>query len=332
MADPGAARELIRIIRKHVQGDGSESSGYAKQRQALLKAVDDKKRIPGCIARNATLGRCNAYLRKYAGDAVKKRLELLSREFAPLFEPAPPRTDAPNAEAATALKVFISHSHRDADLAGAIVDLLRAALGLEQESIRYTSGPGYQYAGGVEVDANVRREAVSAPVFIAIVTPSGLRSEYMLFELGARWGLQRPEHSLIPLRAHMEQERVPRPLSSLHLIDASKPAPMHHFVAQVGRVLGIPVRPAVDYAGELDRVTAAARTDAPPLSVAEMRLVRALAGEGRGRQMRRYLADDANYRDAIAKLKGDGLVQQNGKRYFLTDLGKTVARDLLTGG
>src|ERR1041385_158959 len=135
-----SARELPGVIRKQVRGDGSESGGYAEARQWLIEDVG-RERLPPCVQRNATLARCNAYLREIAGNAVQKRLDLLAREFAPLRKRGPPRREPPQpaaapAPAAPVVDIFISHSSHDVALATAMIDLLRAALGLGRDGVR----------------------------------------------------------------------------------------------------------------------------------------------------------------------------------------------------
>jgi hypothetical protein len=329
-----SARELLRVIRKHVRGDGSESGGYTEARQWLIEDVG-RERLPPCVQRNATLARCNAYLREIAGNAVQKRLDLLAREFAPLLKTEAPKPETPQpaaapAPAAPVVDIFISHSSHDVALATAMIDLLRAALGLAREAIRCTSVPGYQLAGGAEVDAVIRREAVCSRLFIALVTPASLRSPYVLFELGARWGIL-SERALIPIVAGMDAERVPRPLASLNLIDASNREKLHHFVDEVGRILKAEVRRAVEYVGKLEETARLATAAPSKVGEHEQRLIRALFGEKDGRNLGRYLKD-SSYEKAIGKLLEKGLAERRKDSYFLTEKGKQLARELFEIG
>lgn len=86
-------------------------------------------------------------------------------------------------------RVFISHSSADQDLAEALIRLLRSALPLQPDIIRCTSVGGYKLPTGTEVDAQLRKEVVEAELFIALITKDSLDSTYVLFELGARWGV-----------------------------------------------------------------------------------------------------------------------------------------------
>ena len=83
------------------------------------------------------------------------------------------------------VKVFISHSSNDVQLAKPLIDLLRSALRLRASEIRCTSVPGYKLPGGAETDEQIREELLDAPVFIGLVTEASLESKYVLFELGA---------------------------------------------------------------------------------------------------------------------------------------------------
>ena len=96
------------------------------------------------------------------------------------------------------VKVFVSHSNQDVELATAVVDLLRAALNLRAEQIRCTSVEGYRLPAGADFDSQLRDEALESPVFIGILSAFSLTSAYVLFELGARWGARRP---IMPLLA-----------------------------------------------------------------------------------------------------------------------------------
>ena len=96
------------------------------------------------------------------------------------------------------IKVFISHATADEPLAAALVDLFQSALPLPAAAIRCTSVTGYCLRGGTDIDERLRREVGDANAFIGIISYQSLRSPYVLFELGARWGATR---HLIPVLA-----------------------------------------------------------------------------------------------------------------------------------
>jgi hypothetical protein len=331
MPEPDSARELYRVIAQHVRGDGSKKNAYVKQRLALRKKVGSDAQMPPCVRGRATLGRCSDYLRQRAGNAVKRRLDLLKSEFGPLLGAAAPaktaKTPPPAPDPAPALGIFISHSSDDEKLAEAVVDLLRAAFGLARESIRCTSVPGYQLPGGASIDDKIRREIVAAKVFIALITPASLRSIYVLFELGARWSLDLETSVLIPLVAGMRKGDVPAPLSSLNAIDTANQNEMHDFVEQIAKWLKINVPKAGDYVRQLGKVTETAVAARPALSKYSQRIMRALFGEEKGRALDRYLTDP-KYEAAVGELQKKGLVTRSDKRYRLTEAGSDAARKL----
>lgn len=96
-------------------------------------------------------------------------------------------------------RIFISHSSEDEKLAELLVDLLRSAFLLPAEDIRCTSVEGHKLPGGADVEDQLRDEILGAKTVIGLISSVSFNSAYVLFELGARWGIQR---NLIPLLAH----------------------------------------------------------------------------------------------------------------------------------
>ena len=98
----------------------------------------------------------------------------------------------------TSMRIFISHSSNDVQVAKLLVELLRKALNLKCDAIRCTSVDGYRMQAGVPGDERLRTEVHEAELLIGIITPASLRSAYVMSELGARWGAGKP---MIPLLA-----------------------------------------------------------------------------------------------------------------------------------
>lgn len=142
------------------------------------------------------------------------------------------------------LEVFVSHSSKDSDVAEVLIDLLRAALEVPASAIRCTSVDGYRLAAGASTDEALQREVRDCKCFIAILTADSLRSSYVLFELGARWGARQP---LVPLLAKgLTAHSLERPLSSLNALSCSGSAQIHQLVQDVGRIISrTSVSPAV---------------------------------------------------------------------------------------
>ena len=86
------------------------------------------------------------------------------------------------------IKIFISHSSEDIQLAEGIIDLLKNALRLSSKDIRCTSVDGYRLPGGAKTEEQLRNEVCSCETLIGLISPNATDSLYVLFELGARWG------------------------------------------------------------------------------------------------------------------------------------------------
>jgi len=155
--------------------------------------------------------------------------------------------------------VFISHSGRDADLAEALIDLLRTAIGLTAEGIRCTSVDGYRFKVGADTDAQLKKEVKSSKAFIGLITPSSIQSAYVLFELGARWGA---ELHLSPILARGADSSFLRgPLAKLNALNAVEEGQMHQLVNDVANELGKKPANAAVYGKALQKLIAAARIE-----------------------------------------------------------------------
>lgn len=85
------------------------------------------------------------------------------------------------------VRLFISHAHRDKDLAARLVDVLISNLEVPPGELRCTSVPGYQLDLGSMAPEVLRRELGSAACVIALLTPNSLTADWVRFELGAAW-------------------------------------------------------------------------------------------------------------------------------------------------
>ncbi len=144
--------------------------------------------------------------------------------------------------------VLISHSSKDKTLAEALIELLRAGLGLLATQIRCTSVDGYRLPAGVNTDAQLRREIADAGVLVGLLTPNSISSTYVLFELGARWGIERP---MIPLLAGVTPEEMRGPHRVLNALSCSNESQLIQFVEDTGRELKIAPQSSSSY---LDKV------------------------------------------------------------------------------
>ncbi len=157
------------------------------------------------------------------------------------------------------LEVFISHSSDDRDLAEALVGLLRSALNLNPNSIRCTSVPGYKLPLGADTDEKIRSEILDSRVLIGLLTPTSLKSSYVLFELGARWG---KNLFIGPLLAKGAQAGFLRgPITGFNALQAHNERDMHQFLEDVAKQMGSAVNNPAVYSNDLKAFVSQAGSD-----------------------------------------------------------------------
>jgi hypothetical protein len=149
------------------------------------------------------------------------------------------------------LKIFVSHSSRDASLAEAVVDLVQSALNLPANEIRCSSVDGHRLPVGVNTESKLREEVNAATVVIGLVTPSSLVSAFVMFELGARWG---SGLFLAPLLAGVQPQELMGPLSLLNALSAESDAQLHQLLGDVAAQLKIPLQNAASYVKHISKV------------------------------------------------------------------------------
>ncbi len=231
----------------------------------------------------------------------------------------------------SSIRVFISHASEDVALAEALIDMLRAALNLEARAIRCTSVDGYRLPGGANTDEQLRIEVHDSDTFVGIVSNGSLRSLYVLFELGARWGAGK---RLIPLLAPGTPASVlGGPLSGLNALRASERAQLVQLVNELAESLGLRAESASVYQRQLDAVlkiapasdTVSEGTPAPvgrPLS-AEDRDVFSGLGEP-AKELLLEAAKDSN--GAILFLSAGACVQTNGREFVVPESARSASK------
>jgi len=151
----------------------------------------------------------------------------------------------------SAIDVFLSHSSRDAELAKALVELLRSSLNIAAKRIRCTSVSGYKLRVGADTNEQLRQETVESRVLIGLITEMSVESAYVLFELGARWGARK---FLAPvLGAGRGPEILAGPMFGLNALSCTR-EDLLQLVANVGAELGLVVENADVYSEHVDFV------------------------------------------------------------------------------
>ena len=129
------------------------------------------------------------------------------------------------------IDIFISHSSKDSDVAEALINFLRASLNISAAKIRCTSVDGYRLPGGTSTDVRLKQELRDATCFIALLTPESLKSTYVLFELGARWGAQL--HFTPLLARGITVRDLQSPLSSINALSCESRSQLHQLINEL---------------------------------------------------------------------------------------------------
>jgi hypothetical protein len=134
------------------------------------------------------------------------------------------------------VRLFVSHAHRDADLASPLVDFIAESLQVPNGELRCTSVPGYQLDLGVQAGDKLKLELGATACVIALLTPNSLNNDWVLFELGAAWSNTK---TIIPLLAGgLENKDLPAALRGAVGGQLNSPAVLDLVLDQLQRVLG----------------------------------------------------------------------------------------------
>lgn len=148
--------------------------------------------------------------------------------------------------------VFISHQSADISLTRAIVQLLEKALKLPARRIRCTSLDGYRLPVGADTDTQLLREVFAARVFLGVITPSSVESQYVLFELGARWGAKT---HLAPLLARgADYKKLTGPLAGLNALKLSDRNQVLQLIEDTAQHLEIDLEPLSSFQTAVDEL------------------------------------------------------------------------------
>lgn len=148
--------------------------------------------------------------------------------------------------------IFVSHSSADEDLAEAVEDMLCAALHLRRGDFLCTSVEGSKLRGGDDTDDVLRNEIREVPVFLSLLTRRAMISTYVLFELGARWGVRK--HHIPLLAKGAGADVLKEPLKAKNALQLSNEADVLQLVEDLAAVLGLKSEAANSYLKKARRV------------------------------------------------------------------------------
>ena len=141
----------------------------------------------------------------------------------------------PNKRKTYELDLFISHSSKDKRLAKSLIELLRTALAIPADRVRCTSVDGYKLSGGAKTEMELRKEIAGAKCFIGLITLDSLASQFVLFELGARWGLD--EHFVPVLGGGIKASALRPPLADRNALNSASKSEMEQLVHELAGIL-----------------------------------------------------------------------------------------------
>ena len=162
--------------------------------------------------------------------------------------------DTANAESLKTerMEIFISHSNKDVDIAKELIELLRVSLNLRTQDIRCTSVDGYRLPAGSSTDEQLKVEIHDSKVLLGLISPASISSYYVLFELGARWGANKP---LIPLITNRNGvELLKGPLQGINSLKAYEEPQLYQLVTDIGNLLQRQPEPPASYQGHIKKV------------------------------------------------------------------------------
>lgn len=150
------------------------------------------------------------------------------------------------------IHIFISHSNRDTNIAKAVSELISIALKLEPENIRCSSVDGHRLEAGAQIDESIKKELLEADVLIGLISQASIKSTYVLMELGARWGSQKP--LIILLTPEIEASELRGPLSGLHSLRCDEEGQIHQMIKDIGSHISKDPINATYYHNQLNRL------------------------------------------------------------------------------
>ena len=148
------------------------------------------------------------------------------------------------------VELFVSHAHGDRDLAQRLVRAIESGLHVPAHTIRCTSVPGYDFPPGTDFMQALKEELTGARCVVGLWTPSSIKSQWCLFELGAAWGLA---HKTLFLSLGGEALRDPpagfRAIQASQMSDAGQ---LRRFLGQLEVITGWPTKNRYAAESELD--------------------------------------------------------------------------------
>lgn len=150
------------------------------------------------------------------------------------------------------MDIFISHSSADLEVTKHLIQIIRKAFNIEAKRIRATSVPGHKLKAGANTDEQLKKEIFASKAFICVITKESINSNYVLFELGARWGVGLP---LIPLICDQAgTSLLSGPIKNINALSAIDSSDMLQFLNDLGDILEMKSEDPSGYIDDIEKL------------------------------------------------------------------------------
>lgn len=154
---------------------------HSEKKTAFLPVIKDLEDAPGYTGDIMKLWEKNC-----EPDESGSRLPMLCKEIDRAIHAHLRAIEAVDGRGGSP-KIFVSHRHKDQEIASALVRVLRAQFKIEDSDIRCTSVQPYRLPFGKNTGERLRDEISGAQVVLGLLAPDTPESSYVMFELGAAW-------------------------------------------------------------------------------------------------------------------------------------------------
>ena len=155
------------------------------------------------------------------------------------------------------IRLFVSHAHKDKDIAIALVDAVEAAM-VPKAGILCTSHTKreYQEPENEDVSEHLRVHLTDSPCVLGVLTPNSVKSPWCLFELGGAWALASRTFPL--LAGGLSKESLPAALKGYDAAQLTKPEEISKVLTDLSQALDWPLtiesaQKAIDHLVEVVR-------------------------------------------------------------------------------
>jgi hypothetical protein len=152
----------------------------------------------------------------------------------------------------TELDIFISHSSADKTFVEKLIALLRSSLNISPQRIRCSSVDGFRLSIGVNIEEQLRKEVYDAEILIGVITPSSMKSAYVLFELGARWGAKKKMFPVLACGA--DPSILGGPLKAVNSLDCTSVSQIHQLIDEISNTLQVSKESPALYQNQVDEL------------------------------------------------------------------------------